>query len=230
MRENVLLVGPMGCGKTLLAAQVAERLQLPFGVQSCSAGMSEAQLVGWLLPVGADGAFEYLPSLFVRLYEEGGVFLLDEVDAADENTLVLINGALSGDSFYLPQRFNAPEIRRHPDFVCIAAANSLAGGDDVYTARNRLDGSTLDRFRAGIISMDYDAVLEGQIVNQDVLRWGRKLRDWMRTQGMRRALSTRVLLRFSKQAKQGAKAEDWEAAYFADWSASEVSRWRAFNV
>lgn len=230
LRENVLLIGPTGCGKTILGAQVAETLQLPYGSQSCSAGMSEGQLAGWLLPIGAAGSFEYVPSVFVSLYEHGGVFLLDELDAADENTLLLLNGALAGNSWHLPQRFKAPEIRRHPDFVCIAAANSVGGGDDVYTGRNRLDGATLDRFRAGIVSMDYDAALERKVVLPQVLDWATKLRSWMREQGMARPLSTRVLVRFSMQAKQGAGRKAWEQSYFADWSDSEISRWRAANV
>lgn len=226
-RENVLLAGPMGCGKSLIAAQIATELGLPYGSQACSAGMSESQLIGWLLPVGDSGRFEYVPSLFVTLYENGGVFLLDEVDAADENTMLILNGALAGDSWHLPQRFHNPAVRRHPDFICIGAANSLQGGDDVYTGRTRLDGATLDRFRAGIVEMDYDPALEALVVDADVLAWGHKLRVWMRNQGMRRSLSTRVLVRFSRQAKRGAGKVAWERAYFADWTQSERERWHA---
>ena len=227
LRENVLLAGPMGCGKTLIAGQVATELCLPFGSQSCSAGMSESQITGWLLPVGDSGRFEYVPSLFVTLYENGGVFLLDEVDAADENTVLILNNALSGDSWHLPQRFHNPVVKRHPDFVCIGAANSLGGGNDIYTGRTRLDGATLDRFRSGVVVMDYDAHLEGLVVDPDVLAWGTKLRAWMRAVGMNRALSTRVLVRYSKQNEAGIDQAGWERSYMADWSQSERERWYA---
>src|SRR5262249_59731426 len=77
-RKNVLLIGPAGSGKTHLASQVARALGLAFAHISCSAGMSEGQLLGRLVPTGDARTFEYLRSDFVRLYEEGGVFLFDE--------------------------------------------------------------------------------------------------------------------------------------------------------
>ena len=58
--QNTLMVGPSGSGKTFLAAKIAEKLERKFGAQSCSAGMSEAQLAGWLLPVGESGKFDYV--------------------------------------------------------------------------------------------------------------------------------------------------------------------------
>jgi hypothetical protein len=92
-RMNILLVGPAGSGKSHLAKQVAEALELDFAFISCSAGMSEGQLLGRLIPTGKNGSFEYVRSEFVRCYEEGGVFLLDEIDAADSNTMLIINAA-----------------------------------------------------------------------------------------------------------------------------------------
>ena len=83
VRQNILMVGPSGSGKTFLGGKIAKALDLPFAAQSCSAGMSESQLTGWLLPVKDGGTFEYVPSPFVDLYENGGVYLLDEIDASD---------------------------------------------------------------------------------------------------------------------------------------------------
>lgn len=72
MRKHVFLPGPAGCGKSHLAHQVADALGLNFGFISCSAGMSEGQLTGRLIPVGEHGKFEYVPAQFVKCYEEGG--------------------------------------------------------------------------------------------------------------------------------------------------------------
>ena len=79
-RINTLMVGPSGCGKTFVASKVAESLSLDFASISCSVGMSESMLSGWLLPVGSGSKFEYVPSQFVQMYENGGIFLLDELD------------------------------------------------------------------------------------------------------------------------------------------------------
>ncbi len=170
-RRNILLVGPAGCGKTHLAAQVAEALGLPFASISCSAGMSEGQLLGRLVPTGEGGRFEYLRSDFVKCYEEGGVFLFDEIDAADSNTLLVINAALANGHMALPNRPEKPTAVKHPDFVCIAAANTFGtGADRQYVGRNQLDESTLDRFRIGQIELDYDFSIEAALCPDEALR------------------------------------------------------------
>ena len=222
IRQNILLVGPSGCGKTFLANKVAEKLGFTFSSQSCSAGMSESQLAGWLLPVEASGTFAYVPSPFVTRYENGGVFLFDEVDAADENTLLFINQALANGKFTVPQRFGNTEVKRHPDFVAIAAANTFGLGESImYSGRNQLDGATLDRFRAGFVQIDYDARVEKKLVQPDVLSWGRIVRKAIEDHRIEKILSTRVLLDFSAQWAIGLRVEDFNTAYFADWTVDE---------
>ena len=122
------MVGPAGCGKSHLAEQIAKALGLRFGSISCSAGMSEGQITGRLIPTGDGGRFEYQRSQFVEFYEEGGVFLLDEIDAADANVLLVINQALANGHLPVPNRTTNPQAKRHPDFVLIAAANTFGNG------------------------------------------------------------------------------------------------------
>lgn len=224
IRKNTLLVGPAGCGKTYLAHQAATALGFEFGSISCTAGMSESQLLGWLLPIGDGGKFEYVESEFVRMYENGGVYLLDEVDAADANTLMILNQALANGGFYVPQARRW--IKRHKDFVCIAAANTYGhGGDMVYAGREKLDGAFLDRFRSGIVSMDYDAKLEMKLVDPAVLEWGLTIRGKIISMKLRRVMSTRVMLDFSDlKAAHGWGVKDWEESYFADWTRDELTK------
>lgn len=226
LRKNILLVGPAGCGKTKLAHQVAESLGLSYFGISCTAGMSESQLTGWLIPVGEGGKFVYVPSNFVNAYENGGLFLLDEADAADANVLMVVNQALANGGFFIPQRTDNPFCKRHADFVCIAAANTFGhGGDMIYAGRERLDGATLDRFRSGIVHMDYDGELEQSLIDSEVLKWGTAIRKQISDMKLRRVMSTRVLIDFTDQkaAYQWGKAE-WEASYFCDWTADELNK------
>lgn len=221
---NILLVGPAGCGKTHLAHQVAEALGREFASISCTAGMSESALQGWMLP-GDGGSFEYVTSDFVRMYETGGVFLFDEVDAADPNTLLFINQALANGSFFLPQRKNKTRVERHPDFVCIAAANTFGTGANMtYAGRERLDESTLDRFRAGTVLLDYDTKFERSAVDPEVLAWGWSIRKRIGEARLSRVMSTRFLLDATKLVKAGRSLEQIKATYFTGWKADEKTK------
>lgn len=195
---NVMLVGRAGTGKTALAYQVAEALELPFSSVSCTAGMGEAELRGRLLPVSG-GGWEYMPSDFVRIYENGGVFLFDEIDAADSNTLLFINQALANGRFNLDIRRENTTVRRHEKFICIAAANTFGtGGTHEYAGREKLDEATLDRFRAGVVAIDYDPALETKLVHPELLGWARNTRGKLEAAMIHRPLSTRFLIDCTK--------------------------------
>jgi MoxR-like ATPase len=222
---NTLLVGPAGCGKTHLAHQVAEALGRPFASVSCTAGMSESALQGWLIPGENNGAFEYLSSDFVRMYEQGGVFLFDEIDGSDSNTLLFMNQALANGSFFLPIRKGASLVKRHPDFVCMAAANTFGtGANQTYAGRERLDESTLDRFRAGVVSLDYDQTFERKSVAPDLLAWGWAIRKRISESRLRRVMSTRFLLDATKLLKAGETVEEIKATFFEGWSSDEIKK------
>ena len=221
---NILLVGPAGSGKTHLAHQVAEALGRPFASISCTAGMSESSLQGWLIP-GDGGSFQYLTSDFVRMYEEGGVFLFDEIDAADSNTLLFVNQALANGSFFLPIRKGSSVVKRHPDFVCMAAANTFGtGANQSYAGRERLDESTLDRFRAGVVSLDYDQTFERKSVAPDLLAWGWAIRKRISEARLRRVMSTRFLLDATKLLKAGETVEEIKSTFFEGWSSDEIKK------
>ena len=68
VRENVYLVGPAGSGKTTIAAQAAESLELPF-YSTGAVGMAY-QLQGF---INAEG--KYMETDLYRAYVNGGVFL-----------------------------------------------------------------------------------------------------------------------------------------------------------
>jgi MoxR-like ATPase len=221
---NILLVGPAGSGKTHLAHQVAEALGRPFASISCTAGMSESSLQGWLIP-GDGGSFQYLTSDFVRMYEDGGVFLFDEIDAADSNTLLFVNQALANGSFFLPIRKGSSVVKRHPDFVCMAAANTFGtGANQSYAGRERLDESTLDRFRAGVVSLDYDQTFERKSVAPDLLAWGWAIRKRISEARLRRVMSTRFLLDATKLLKAGETVEEIKSTFFEGWSSDEIKK------
>jgi len=221
----VLLVGPTGSGKSFMAKQVAQALNRDFGFCSCSGGTSESQLLGRLLPTGEGGKFEYHRSEFVKCFEEGGVFLIDEIDASDPNVLIVLNEAVGGTYLSVPYRTANPTAVRHPDFILLAAANTWGtGADRVYVGRNQLDGATINRFQMGTIEMDYDPKLEKALVPAAILTWGHSVRKTIKDNRLRRTLSTRDMQNAAKLAGAGLKAAEWKSHYFAGWSADEKAK------
>jgi cobaltochelatase CobS len=230
--EHLFLPGPAGCGKTHLAEQVARALGLTFSTISCSAGMSEAQLLGRMVPRGAGGAFEFVTTPFLEAYEKGGLFLFDEIDAADPNVLLVINSALANGHLSVPSRPEAPVATRHPDFRCMAAANTFGrGADRQYVGRSQLDESTLDRFRLGTVPMDYDRDLELALWQAHAGAAHDKLltrlwayRDAILANRLERCLSTRFLIGAARAITRGRDLGYIESKLFAGWRADEVRK------
>lgn len=226
-RKNIFIYGPTGCGKTHVCQQVAEALNLPFYFVSCTSGMSESTLGGRLLPTGNSGKFEYTISEFVKAYENGGVFLLDEMDAADPNVLLVINSALANKRMAVPNRPAKPYAIRHKNFVCIAAANTVGtGADRLYSGRNKLDAATLDRFAIGKVFMDYDPALETALCPDNELReLFLNYRDKVRTHRMERSMSTRFLQdAYEMKTEAEWTIEEIQEAFFEGWRDDEKNK------
>ncbi len=226
-RDNIFLAGPTQCGKTTTAEMVAEALGLRFSALSCSEGLDESIFAGSLLPVGENGKFEYVPSTFVDFYENGGVFLLDEFCSSDSNLAVFMNNAIGNDHFFLPRRFDRPLIKKHSDFICIAADNTLGhGGDDVYVGRNQMDASTMERFRTGFLIMDYNPAVEKSITDPEVYEWALGIRKVIKDLKLtNRHMTTRTMKRFTiMKNERNWDIADMQKVYFADWPVADKER------
>lgn len=165
----VMLVGPAGSGKTSAALAVSEALGIGFDCLSVNPQTSKSDLFGY-----KDAGGTYHQSGFAGCYRDGGVFLLDEIDAGNPGVLTGMNAAAAGS--VMPTQGGL--IRRHDQFRLIAAANTFGqGADRQYVGRNQLDAATLDRFF--VIEWPIDEGLEAACIglnrkseNIDVARGG----------------------------------------------------------
>lgn len=219
--KQVFIAGPAGSGKTTLVSQVAEAMGLQFAHISCSAGLSEAHLLGRML---FDGT--YVGSDLVRLYEEGGVFLFDEIDAADANTLLIVNSALANGVLSVPNRKENNHAKRHKDFICFCAGNTWGSGSFEYHGRNHLDAAFLDRFAVSKVMIDYDTELEKEICGEykELHKELSRIRQNIYTNKLRRILSTRSFVSGTRQLNAGMKLKDVIKRFFIGWSEEEVKK------
>jgi cobaltochelatase CobS len=198
-RLNTWIAGPAGSGKTHAARQVAEALGLPYGFHGAMTMPHE--LVGFV-----DAGGTYRPTVFVTLFQTGGVCLLDEVDAGSNEALLALNAALSNGTISLP---SGDLVQRHPDFVCIAAANTWgAGATADYIGRAKLDAAFLDRFGFKL-AWDYDLKFERAISgNEDAARVVQSARDAAKRLGLKVVITPRASTAYATALAAGFTASE----------------------
>lgn len=149
------ITGTAGVGKTMLAEQIAQALGLAYSPESFCSQSSKSEIKGY-----KDGHGLYQSVEFRQRFEHGGVYLLDEIDAANPNILLTLNSALSNGVMMFPDG----AVKRHEKFVAIASANTYGNGATAeYVGRQVIDGSTLNRFVK--MDMQIDEIMEAGIVN-----------------------------------------------------------------
>ena len=221
---NVYLVGPAGSGKTTAAEKVSEALGLQFGFMSVGPQTTKSDVFGYMSASG-----DYIATEFRRRFEQGGVFLFDEIDAAHPGVLTQINAALAGSSCAFPDKM----VKKHADFRCIAAGNTYGTGPDrVYVGRQELDGASLDRF--DFVEWAYDEALEREIAltlttdREIALRWTsyiQAVRKAIAKLGIRHIVSPRATMNGVKLLTAGvSETKVRETSVYKSLKPDEVKR------
>jgi hypothetical protein len=99
----------------------------------------------------------------------------------------------------------------------------------MYVGRNQLDAATIDRFKIGMVTMDYSRDVEAHIATEkcqakgeELCQWAWLIREKIRAQKIRRIMSTRTIENLSTMtAMYEWGVEQWNAAYFTGWTEAE---------
>ena len=142
--EWLMLVADAGAGKTQISIEYASQKNTDYILQQGHAQLTVDDLLGYKSIT--DGT--YFPSLLRDAVENGKIFILDEIDACNPNTLLALN-SLKNKRFQFPDKI----VDIHPNFRLIATANTLEYSD-VYNGRSKLDKATITRFK--IIKCDLE--------------------------------------------------------------------------
>lgn len=154
-REGVYLCGPAGTGKSYIAQQAAKALNVPY--YESNSVTDETKITGFI-----DANGRYHETEFYRAFVNGGVFLLDELDASLPEVLTLMNNAIANGSFSFP----TGRVTAHENFYCVAAGNTYGtGADNEYTGRYQLDKASMDRFVT--IRVNYDKRIEQNLCDNN---------------------------------------------------------------
>lgn len=158
---NPMMVGPMGTGKSFIAKQVAQALNVEIREISLTPQTSKSDLFGYM---SANGT--YVPS---ALYDwwvnpNGGVFHFDEFDNGHASIMAGVNAIVAKLQDGPDAAFDFPcgrVTRGGGRKVAVASANTYGRGPDRQYLRQQLDAATVDRFE--MVPVEYDELLERSV-------------------------------------------------------------------
>lgn len=225
LHKKIMMAGEAGTGKTYMAAQMAQKLNLNFYKYSCSRDSSVHDLLGYKQPRSE----EYLNTTFLTAYENGGVFLVDEYDAMPGDVALFFNGiADSSKSISIPHRDVNPIAKKHKDFYLVMCGNTWGKGSQDYSGRDFQDMALLDRFRLCRHHIGYDANLEKSMLGETMYPFAIELRNLLTKLGS--YLSTRNVEDISLLLGSGETMEHILNTMAADLEATDKQEFERANL
>lgn len=136
---NVWVYGPKGSGKTTAAENICKVLYGDMSRHYYNGSLASSFEVRGFN--GANG--QYVTTAFRQAWENGGVYLFDEIDGSMPDALLALNGALANGIASFPDKM----VPRHKECIIIAGANTTGlGGTVEYVGRFKQDAALTDRF------------------------------------------------------------------------------------
>jgi len=210
----VYVVGESGNGKSTTVEQVFAKRRKPLIRINMNMMTDEDQLIGTKTLRDGNIEIEEMPILYAMRH--GVTVLLDEIDAANSNTILCLQSILEGKPYYF--KLKNEIIIPSRGFNIIATANTKGKGSDDgrYIGTNVLNEAFLERFAVTFEQPYPTARVETKIANnyllelramqglklsendktfiQDVIKWVQVIRNTYTSGGIDENISTRRLV------------------------------------
>jgi cobaltochelatase CobS len=153
--ENLLIVGPTGCGKTTGVEMLAAICNHPLMAMNMRSDFKSSAFLGQprviVDPIAGKQEMRFVDGMLPRAMANGFWLLVDEFDYCPSGILYTLQRVLSHKQLVLDED-SGRIIDAHPDFRLIATANTIGRGDDtgLYAGAQVLSEATLDRFATTI--------------------------------------------------------------------------------
>jgi cobaltochelatase CobS len=162
-RQNVLIVGPTGSGKSSLAINIMARLKESAEICNCSGETSTDEIIAKQGIINVDGhsITTTILGAALRAYKDGKILLLEEVDFAIADILASLHRIMETNQQFYICNIGEPEvIQKSSRFAVISTANTIGTGEDsfMYNGTKPLNQAFMNRFsltiRLGYIAAD----------------------------------------------------------------------------
>lgn len=146
--KSIALVGETGTGKSELVSYIASAKGFPMETIQVTGSSRADELFGSMQI--AEGNTSYVAYPWVKLYEQGGIILLDEVDKASPEFSAALHPLLEGKDIVVDGR----RIAKHDDTRIICTTNTVGDGTSArYVSSQQLDSAV--RNRLAFVRCDY---------------------------------------------------------------------------
>jgi len=163
---NVLLVGATGTGKTHAARHLAYELQVPYMRVNCNGAITPEDLIGQYIPDG-NGGFKWCDGVLTRFIRHGGIFVLDEINAAPAEILFVLHSLLDDERKIVLTQKDGEVVKASDKFMFIATMNPTE--EAIYEGTKELNAALKDRFGV-VLYYDYDEKIEKKIIKSEYVR------------------------------------------------------------
>lgn len=205
-----LLIGETGCGKTSIIRELAYKHKAVFSRFNMTGETSVDEFVGKYTLRSEDGASVtvWQDGMLVEAMKKGHWLVVDEVNVALPEILLILNSLLDDDKFITLANHDGEVIRAHPDFRFFATMNP----PDEYAGTKELNKAFLSRFHM-VMHMTYananteiailkrDGVLAGAAAK--MVNTAQKLRELKAAGNIFYTCSTRDLRQWAKLIGSG---------------------------